>query len=70
MHGLTKTTNFSRKHGSLDSRLAGIASSLFMNRPITLADGSDASANRDARSIVVARSDAAAFSRSGQGGTL
>ncbi|MCH8957982.1 MAG: hypothetical protein IH835_00785 [Proteobacteria bacterium] len=52
MHGLTKTTNFSRKHGSLDSRLAGIASSLFMNRPITLADGSDARAHRDARSIV------------------
>ena len=51
MHGLTKTTNFSRKHGSLDSRLAGIASSLFMNRPVTLADDSDASANRDASSI-------------------
>jgi len=70
MHGLTKTTSFSRKHGSLDSRLAGIASSLFMKRPVTLADDSDTSANRDARSIVVARSDAAAFSRSGQGGTL
>mgnify|MGYP001974489430 CR=1 FL=1 len=52
MDGLTKTTNFSRKHGSLDSRLAGIASSLFMKKPVTLADEDDSSANRDARSIV------------------
>ena len=70
MDGLTKTTNFSRKHGSLDSRLAGIASSLFMKKPVTLADEDDSSANRDARSIVIARSDTPALARSGQGGTL
>ena len=70
MDGLTTTENFSRKHGSIASRLAGIASSLFMEKPVTLADESDSSANRDARSIVVARSETPGIARAGLGGAL
>ena len=70
MDGITKTTNFARKHGTLESRLAGIASSLFMERPVTLADDGDASANRDARSVVISRGETAGFAQAGQGGTL
>lgn len=70
MDGITKTANFSRTHGTIDARMAGIASSLFMERPVTLADESDLASNRDARSITLARGDEPAITLEGAGGTL
>ena len=36
MDGISKSANFSRTHSTIDARMAGIASSLFMERPVTL----------------------------------
>ena len=41
MDGISKSANFSRTHSTIDARMAGIASSLFMERPVTLANESD-----------------------------
>ena len=70
MDGITKTTNFVRRHSTIESRLAGIASSLFMDRPVTLADAEEPAANRDARTIMLARGEAAEFAFAGTGGAL
>ena len=70
MDGITKTANFSRAHGSLEARLAGIASSLFLERPVTLADEGDLNSNRDARTITLARGAEPAIVPGGTGGTL
>ncbi len=70
MDGITKTTNFERKHATIESRLAGIASSLFMDRPVTLADDSEAAANRDARTITLGRGEAPGMAFAGTGGAL
>ena len=50
--------------------MAGIASSLFMERPVTFADESDLSSSRDARSITLARGDKPSIALAGAGGTL
>ena len=50
--------------------MAGIASSLFMERPVTFADESDLSSSRDARSITLARGDKPSIVLAGAGGTL
>ncbi|WP_370187826.1 sigma-54 interaction domain-containing protein [Qipengyuania sp.] len=70
MDEITKTANFSRAHGTIEARMAGIASSLFMERPVTLADESDLAANRDARTITLARGTEPTIMPSGTGGTL
>jgi two-component system, response regulator FlrC len=70
MDGITKTTNFTRRHSTIESRLAGIASSLFMDRPVTLADADEPAANRDARTITLARGETAEFAFAGTGGAL
>ncbi|WP_421992683.1 sigma-54 interaction domain-containing protein [Qipengyuania sp.] len=70
MDGITKTSNYSRLHGPIEARMAGIASSLFMERPVTLADESDLASNRDARTITLARGDKPAIELAGVGGTL
>ena len=57
MDGITKSANFSRVHSTIEARMAGIASSLFMERPVTLADESDLAAGRDARTITLARGE-------------
>ncbi|HAN88098.1 MAG: sigma 54-interacting transcriptional regulator [Qipengyuania citrea] len=70
MDGISKSANFSRTHSTIDARMAGIASSLFMERPVTLADESDLSASRDARTITLARGDTPAIELAGAGGKL
>ncbi len=50
--------------------MAGIASSLFADRPVTLADKSDRSCDLGCRAIRMARGDAPAIERSGSGGTI
>ena len=70
MDGITKTTGFMRVHGTIEARMAGIASSLFMDRPVTLADASDLAASRDARTITVARGETPAIELAGTGGSL
>ena len=70
MDGITKTTGFMRVHGTIEARMAGIASSLFMDRPVTLADASDLAASRDARTITVARGQTPAIELAGTGGSL
>lgn len=70
MDGITKTANFSRAHGTIDARMAGIASSLFMDRPVTLADGSDRASDLGGRAIRMARGDVPAIETSGTGGTI
>ena len=70
MDGITKTQNFSKIHGTIDARMAGIASSLFMDRPVTLADNSDHSSVLGARSIRLARGETPAIEVSGAGGRL
>ena len=70
MDGITKTANFSRAHGPLEARLAGIASSLFLERSVTLADAGDLNSNRDARTITLARGGEPSIVPGGTGGTL
>ena len=70
MDGITKTQNFSKIHGTIDARMAGIASSLFMDRPVTLADQGDRSSDCGGRTIRLARGDASGFELSGAGGTI
>ena len=70
MDGITKTTNFSRQHGTIESRLSGIASSLFMKTPVTLVDESDLASSHGARTITLARGESAGIELSGAGGTL
>ncbi|MEC8771198.1 MAG: sigma 54-interacting transcriptional regulator [Pseudomonadota bacterium] len=50
--------------------MAGIASSLFMERPVTLADESDLAAGRDARTITLARGEQGRIELAGSGGRL
>lgn len=70
MNGITKTANFSREHGTIDARMAGISSSLFMDRPVTLADESDRSSDLGGRAIRLARGDVATIETSGAGGKI
>ncbi len=70
MDGITKTRNFSRQHGTIEARLAGIASSLFMKQPVTLVDKSDLTSSRGARTVMLSRSENPGIERSGAGGTL
>ncbi|MBX7481871.1 sigma 54-interacting transcriptional regulator [Qipengyuania sp. 6D47A] len=70
MDGITKTQNFSRAHGTIDARMAGIASSLFMDRPVTLADESDRTSDLGGRTIRLARGQTPAIAVSGAGGTI
>ena len=70
MDGITKSANFSRVHSTIEARMAGIASSLFMERPVTLADESDLTAGRDARTITLARGEQGRIELAGSGGRL
>jgi len=70
MDGITKTTGFMRVHGTIEDAMPAIASSLFMDRPVTLADASDLAASRDARTITVARGETPAIELAGTGGSL
>ena len=70
MDGITKTTKFARRHSTIESRLAGIASSLFVDRPVTLADEDEPAANRDARTITLVRGESAELAFAGAGGAL
>lgn len=70
MDGITKSANFSRVHSTIEARMAGIASSLFMERPVMLADESDLAAGRDARTITLARGEQGRIELAGSGGRL
>lgn len=70
MNGLNRTARFSRTHGTIEARLAGIASSLFMDRPVTLADNEECDANRYARAIRATRGGTPSIALSGQGASF
>jgi len=70
MNKINETKNFSRHHGTLAARMAGIASSLPIERPVTLADESDPSSNRDANTITLVRAEAPSIEMAGTGGVL
>ncbi|GMM93569.1 sigma-54 interaction domain-containing protein [Qipengyuania sp. MTN3-11] len=70
MDGITKTANYSRTHGTIDARMAGIASSLFMDRPVTFADEGDRASDLGGRAIRMARGPVPAIEISGAGATI
>lgn len=70
MYGITKTTNFLRGHGAIDARMAGIASSLFMERPVSLADECDREMDLGGRAVRLARGVVPAIETSGAGAKL
>ena len=70
MNGIIKTANFLREHRAIDARLEGIASSLFVERGITLADFTDRPSDLGGRSIQVARGEVPTIEIAGSGGRL
>ncbi len=70
MDKINKTKGFLNSHGTIDARMAGIASSLTLEKPVTFADQSDPASARDARTIVLATGDTPSIERSGSAGTL
>ncbi|WP_034921052.1 sigma-54-dependent Fis family transcriptional regulator [Erythrobacter sp. SD-21] len=70
MNGITKTAKFLREHGAIDARLSGIASSLFMERGVILADENDRSSDLGGRAIRMERSDVPAIEIAGAGGKV
>jgi two-component system, response regulator FlrC len=59
MIGVNESARFTRQHGAVASRLTGIATSLFFERPVLLADAADPKSSHEGRTIVIERSDSA-----------
>jgi two-component system response regulator FlrC len=70
MHGFTKTAKFLREHATIDARMEGISTSLFMDRAVTLADEADRSSELGGRAIRLARGESSSIELSGAGGKL
>ena len=70
MLGVNESAKFARHHSAVASRLTGIATSLFFDRPVQLVDGSDPKSSHEGRTIVVDRSDTNRIELAGKGGTL
>ena len=70
MIGVNESARFTRQHGAVASRLTGIATSLFFDRPILLADAADPKSSHEGRTIVIERSDSASIGLAGKGGHL
>ncbi len=70
MIGVNESARFTRQHGAVASRLTGIATSLFFERPVLLADAADPKSSHEGRTIVIERSDTASIALMGKGGHL
>ncbi|KPM16775.1 sigma-54-dependent Fis family transcriptional regulator [Citromicrobium bathyomarinum] len=70
MIGVNESARFTRQHGAVASRLTGIATSLFFERPVLLADAADPKSSHEGRTIVIERSDTASIALVGKGGHL
>ncbi|MEL7729632.1 sigma 54-interacting transcriptional regulator [Citromicrobium bathyomarinum] len=70
MIGVNESTRFKRQHGAVASRLTGIATSLFFDRPVQLVDASDPKSSHEGRTIVVERGGADAIVLAGRGGKV
>jgi two-component system response regulator FlrC len=70
MDKLNKTESFSRLHRTMAARMEGIATSLPLELPITLADECDDDARRQPRTIGLARGEEPSIQISGSGGSL
>ncbi|ALG62118.1 MULTISPECIES: sigma-54 interaction domain-containing protein [Citromicrobium] len=70
MIGVNESARFTRQHGAVASRLTGIATSLFFERPVLLADAADPKSSHEGRTIVIERSDTASIALAGKGGHL
>ena len=70
MIGVNESARFARQHGAVASRLTGIATSLFFERPVLLADAADPKSSHEGRTIVIERSDSASIALAGKGGHL
>ena len=70
MIGVNETTRFTRTHGAVASRLTGIATSLFFDRPVQLVDADDPKSSHHGRTIMLLRADANGIELAGKGGTI
>ncbi len=70
MIGVNETARFTREHGAVASRLAGIATSLFFDRPVMLADSEDPRSSHEGRTIVLERGEKNAIELRGKGGAI
>ena len=70
MIGVNESARFARQHGAVASRLTGIATSLFFDRPVQLVDASDPKSSHEGRTIVLERAEANGIEVAGKGGTI
>jgi len=70
MIGVNETARFSREHSAVASRLTGIATSLFFDRPVQLVDASDPKSSHEGRTIILERAESNAIEVAGKGGTI
>ena len=70
MTAIELTEGFAKAHAPMAARLAGIASSLFLPRPMRIADLAEGERRKLPGTIAVGRTGRCAFERSGSGATL
>ena len=70
MIGVNETARCARTHGAVASRLTGIATSLFFDRPVQLVDAADPKSAHEGRTIVLERGDADGIELAGKGGRI
>jgi two-component system response regulator FlrC len=67
---IERTERFEKFHAPLAGKFAGLASSLFPSRPVTLGDVTDGELRQRPNAIALARGEAPAIARTGSGATL
>ena len=70
MIGVNETARCQREHGAIASRLTGIATSLFFERPVQLVDAGDPRSSHHGRTIVLERAETNGLEIAGKGGTI
>ena len=70
MIGVNESARFRRQHGAVASRLTGIATSLYFDRPVQLVDADDPKGSHSGRTVVLERAENNAIELVGKGGTI
>lgn len=70
MIGVNETARCNSEHGAVASRLMGIATSLFFDRPVQLVDAGDPKSSHHGRTIVLERAETNGLEIAGKGGTI
>ena len=70
MIGVNESARFRRQHGAVASRLTGIATSLYFDRPVQLVDADDPKGSHSGRTVVLERAENNAIELAGKGGTI